>query len=173
MILAGIHISGDISLGDLLVAVGTFLLALFTAYLAWTTSRLDKRTADRERLSQQRKVRGVARLIDGELETIQRAIEQAQGSGSLLLATRMSHAAWDRDGTLIAETLPLNEAIEVIRAFEKVRAWESVLAELRAPLPAGAALPVAQDGEAASDLADLLKAVGRARGNLQPLAYPD
>jgi len=171
VILAGVRLSGDISLGDLLVAVGTFLLAVFTAYLAWVTSRLDKRTAEREGLRQERRVRGVARIMDGELETIQRTIEQAQGSGSLLVIAKMPHAAWDRDGALIAETLPLNGAKELISAFEKLRVWENVLAQLRGAGPAGSSLPL--NAEAGSDLADLLKAVERARSNLHELAYPN
>lgn len=77
------------------------------------------------------------------LITIQRTIEQAQGSGSLLVAARMPHAAWDRDGALIAETLPLNESIELIRAFEKLKVWENVLAQLRGAGPAGSSLPLA------------------------------
>jgi hypothetical protein len=171
VILAGVHLSDDISLGDLLVAVGTFLLAVFTAYLAWVTSRLDKRTAEREERRQERRVRGVARIMDGELETIQRTIEQAQGSGSLLVAAGLPHAAWNRDGALIAETLPLNGATEVIRAFEKLKAWENVLNQLRGAGPAGTSLPL--NAEAGSDLADLLKAVERARANLHELAYPN
>jgi hypothetical protein len=91
----------------------------------------------------------------------------------LLLTTEMSHTAWDRDGALIVETLLLNEAIEMIRAFDKLKAWENVLAQLRAPLPIGASLPIAQATEAGTDLADLLKAVGRARVNLHALAYPN
>lgn len=170
MVLAGVHLSGDISLGDLLVAVGTFLLAVFTACLAWVTSRLDKRTAEREERRQERRVRGVARIMDGELETIQRTIEQAQGNGSLLVAAGLPHAAWDRDGALITETLPLNGAKELIRAFEKLRVWENVLAQLRGAGPAGSSLPL--NSEAGSDLADLLKAVERARANLHELAYP-
>jgi hypothetical protein len=169
VILAGIHLSGDISLGDLLVALGTFLLAVFTGYLALVTSRLDRRTAERERTGQERRVRGVARLIDGELETVQRTIEQAQGSGSVSLAAELPHAAWDRDGALIAEALPLNEAIEVIRAFDQLKTWENVLVQLRASLPAGADVPA----NTGTNLADLLRAVGRARGNLQTRAYPE
>jgi hypothetical protein len=171
VVLAGVHLSDDISLGDLLVAVGTFLLAVFTAYLAWTTSRLDKRTAEREERRQERRVRGVARIMDGELETIQRTVEQAQGNGSLLVAAGLPHAAWNRDGALIAETLPLNGATEVIRAFEKLKAWENVLNQLRGAGPAGTSLPL--NAEAGSDLADLLKAVERARANLHELAYPN
>lgn len=84
----------------------------------------------------------------------------------------MPHAAWDRDGALIAETLPLGEALEIIRAFEKLKAWEKVLAHLGASLPIGASLPVDRAAEAGTDLADLLKAVERARVNLHALAYP-
>jgi hypothetical protein len=166
--LADVHLSGDISLGDLLVAVGTFLLAVFTGYLAWVTSRLDKRTVEREGVGRERRVRGVARLIDGELETIQRTVEHAKGNDSL--PGVMTHATWDRDGALIVETLPLNEASELIRAFEKLKVWENVITQLRTAGPAGTPIPLASASE---DLADLLKAVERARANLHPLAYPN
>jgi hypothetical protein len=166
--MAGIHLSGDISLGDLLVAVGTFLLAVFTGYLALATSRLDKRTAEREGLRQERRIRGVARLMDGELETIQRTLEHAKGSDSL--PGMMTHATWDRDGALIVETLALNEAIELIRAFEKLKVWENVITQHRTAGPAGTPIPL---GAAGDNFADLLKAVERARANLHTLAYAD
>lgn len=82
----------------------------------------------------------------------------------------MTHATWDRDGALIVETLPLNEASELIRAFEKLKVWENVITQLRTAGPAGTPIPLASAGE---DLADLLKAVERARANLHPLAYPN
>jgi hypothetical protein len=136
--------------------------------LALATSRLDKRTAEREGLRQERRIRGVARLMDGELETIQRTLEHAKGSDSL--PGMMTHATWDRDGALIVETLALNEAIELIRAFEKLKVWENVIAQHRTAGPAGTPIPLASAGD---DLADLLKAVERARANLHALAYTD
>jgi hypothetical protein len=62
-----IDVIGQLTAGDLIVGAGTLALAWFTWRLAKETHQLDVRTAERERDREQRRVRGVARLIDGEL----------------------------------------------------------------------------------------------------------
>lgn len=70
-------ITSTLTLGDLIVGAGTLLSAGFTWRLARATYALDERNAARERKRHEREVRGVARLVTGELTVTQTSVEQA------------------------------------------------------------------------------------------------
>jgi hypothetical protein len=164
-----IDLSGGLTLGDLIVGVGTLALAWFTWRLASATYSLDERNAARERERRERQVRGIARLIDGELELVQNSVERAIGGGAWWRFFPIPHGAWDRDGALIAETLQHVEALEVINTFARLATWESGLAELQQKEDP---VPIEPESSRHGILSDLVKQVGRARVDLMPLAYP-
>src|SRR6202035_106911 len=121
-----LSISGTLTLGDLLVGVGTMLLAWFTWRLARATYALDERGAARERKRHERRVRGVARLVLGELAVVQTSIGQAIGADKWYWIYPLPHGAWDRDGALIVETVPEDEAVALIQMYARLDAWETI-----------------------------------------------
>ena len=96
---------------ELAVAVATAALATFTWKLARATYRLDERVAGRERKRHERAVRGVARLVDGELRVVQASVKTALESNQWLWNLPTPHHAWDRDAALIVQTVPRGRGI--------------------------------------------------------------
>lgn len=88
--------------------------------LAQESHKLDLQTATRERERQERQVRGVARLIDGELAIVLNTIRQVIDSGEYLFYLPMPRGAWDRDGALIAEAVADDEAAELVTAYARL-----------------------------------------------------
>ena len=174
-----IDVSGQLTAGDVLVGAGTLLLAVFTWRLAVFTSGLaqqtldlDLRNAARERKRRERQVRGIARLVDGELTIVARSIGEALDTGQWWFYLPTPRGAWDRDGALIAETVAQDEALDLIRAFSKLASWLAIVA-LGKDLTVGEdSISVADSGKKES-LWDLAASITQAQRHLAVLAYPD
>ena len=168
----------EVTAGDVVVGAGTLALAFFTWRLALFTSKLaeetvalDKRNAARERKRRERQVRGIARLVDGELNVVAKSVEHALETGHWWFFLEAPHGAWDRDGALIAETVAEDEALDLITAFSKIGAWQSLVAVIHQRAPDEDSITV--QGPAQTTLIDLGPAIEDARRHLADLAYPD
>ena len=115
-----VDLSGDLTSGDLLVGIGTLGLAWYTAQLAYATYKLDKRRHDRQ-------VRGVARLVEKELDVVRRNARDAVREGAWPAWYATPHGAWDRDGAIIADTVSGKVAESLVVAFSYVGEWEMVV----------------------------------------------
>lgn len=129
-----VDLSGGLTSGDLLVGIGTLGLAWYTAQLASVTYLLDKRNAARERFRHDRRVRGVGRLVEKELEGVQRNVQAALDGGGWPAWYATPHGAWDRDGAIIAETVSgevatswARQGFSMPRAKCWCRAWPTAL----------------------------------------------
>ena len=91
-------LGGHVSLGEVLVFVGAIAAAFYTRRLAAATYELDRRTAARERKRRERQIRGVARLVHGELEFSTESIERAVETAEWTVTFPTPHGAWDREG---------------------------------------------------------------------------
>lgn len=160
----------SLSLGEGIVGAGTLALAWFTYRLARATYALDERNAARERKRRERQVRGVARLVDAELAVTAESLADAQAPARWSVLFLTPHGAWDRDGALIAETLPQDEAEALIDFMSHLTAWETMASRSSREVRFGIVpLGSAQQEE----LADLIARLNGARPYLQKLAYPD
>src|SRR5204863_8764676 len=74
-VMLGLEINDSLSAGEIIVGVGTLALAGFTWHLASDTNALDERNAARERKRRERQVRGIARLVNGELSIIDSSLK--------------------------------------------------------------------------------------------------
>lgn len=157
----------SLSVGDAIVGAGALLLAGFTYRLGRATYALDDRNAARARMQRERAVRGVARLVDGELGVTQASITAALGGREWHRFYVTPHGAWDRDGALIAEWLPEDEAEALIEFFARLTAWERLVG-LRQTV-----MNRFQLGEEQVVVSDLSARLEAARGYLRPVAYPD
>jgi hypothetical protein len=119
-------ISWTLTFGDVIVGVGTLLLALFTWRLARVTAGLDERNAARERKRDERRVRGIARLVGGELSVVQGSLRWAGDEKAWRPFWPTPHGAWDRDGAVVAETPPQDEAEAIILFVSKLVVWEEL-----------------------------------------------
>jgi hypothetical protein len=161
----------SLTLGDSIVGAGTLLLALFTYRLGRATYALDTRVATRERQRREREVRGAARLVDGELFVIGATLSHATEMQRWLLMMPTPRGAWDRDGALIAETLPEDEVQAIVTFFSSLTAWESVVRTYREENPVADAFPFEETER--SVLANLSARLVEARKHVVALAYPD
>jgi hypothetical protein len=166
-----IEISDDLTGGDVIVGLGTLLLAVFTWRLARATYMLDERNAARERKRREREVRGVARVVLGEVEVVETSARQAVAEREWHWVYPIPHGAWDRDGALIAQAIAEDEASTLVRTFSKLTSWELVLSTVHEDDPALAGIEVGS--EQAEVLADLLAEISDAKRSLHTLAYPD
>jgi hypothetical protein len=162
--------NAGLTAGELAVATGTLALAGFTWKLARLTADLDDRNAARERKRREREVRGVARLVDGELGIIEASLVSALGENAWHTFLVTPHGAWDRDGALIAESVPQDEAQAMIDFMAHLTAWEQAVA-----IPSGETHFgfVQFNGAQREVVEDLITRIREARGYLQRLAYPD
>jgi hypothetical protein len=165
-----IDVGGTISLGELAVALGTGVLAFFTWRLARATFRLDQRTAARERERQEERVRGVARLVDGELNVVQANFEQAIRDGRWTFGWPTPHGAWDRSGALIAETVPEVEALALTLLFTRLGRWETAVANVHASHPRRKDFPIKGGPIGAGMATKILQETWDVRRDLQKLA---
>jgi hypothetical protein len=163
--------SSSLTLGDLIVGAGTMLLAVFTWKLGRATYALDERNAARERKRRERQVRGVARLIFGELGMVKVSLAEALEETAWRFFYASPHGAWDREGAVVAETLPEDEAEALIAFMSKLTAWEEIVAQARAGNPKLQSLRLGQEEqEAVAGMSTVLSDVQR---YLRTLAYPD
>lgn len=158
----------SLSAGDVIVGAGTLALAGFTWRLGKDTVDLDERSAARERFRSERDIRGVARLVDGELSVCEVSVSQALEDGEWHRVLPTPHRAWDRDGTVLARGLAEDDVGNLIDTFSRVSAWEQMMAlsmstQGSVPLSAGQL-------EALGELQVFLRAT---REVLRPRAYPD
>ena len=167
-----IDVTGQVGLGELGVAVGTATLAWFTARLASATYRLDVRNAARERKRRERQVRGIARLVDGELEVVQGSLESAIENENWSLYLTTPRGAWDRDGALIVETVAEDVALELVRLFSDLGEWAALVARHHQRFPAADGMPLDKPSNKET-LSKLLAEAAQARTDLRTLAYPD
>jgi hypothetical protein len=166
-----LSIAGTLTLGDLIVGLGTLLLAAFTWKLARATYALDKSSAARERERHEQRARGVARLVLGELDVVEASLEQALAKNQWRWTYPLPRVAWDRDGTLIAETLLKTDAEALIALYIRLGAWESTVVWGRENFPEAESLTIASDYERL--LVELLDLTSDAKRYLRELAYPD
>jgi hypothetical protein len=136
-----VDLSGGLTSGDLLVGIGTLGLAWYTAQLASATYLLDERNAGRERFRQNRQVRGVARLVEKELEVVGRNARDALDGGAWPAWYATPHGAWDRDGAIIAERVSGTVAESIVVAFSYVGEWEAIVTRYFLLNPAKSRMP--------------------------------
>ena len=163
-----IDVIGQLTAGDLLVGLGTLLLAFFTWRLARATYALDRRTTTREQERQERQVRGIARLVDGELAVVWSTIQSVIDTGEYRFYLPMPRGAWDRDGGVIAEAVTDEDAALLVTAFGRLSGWQETTTEIRRLTPDPA---TEVPDEVLRALPDLLLAVAEARQLLNALAY--
>ncbi|HUA10505.1 MAG TPA: hypothetical protein VMA83_00705 [Solirubrobacteraceae bacterium] len=166
----------SISIGEALVAGGTIALAVGTAALAWFTYGLgaetvaiDARNAARARKRREREVRGVARVVTGELGVVEITVVEALKAGSWDRSYPTPHGAWDRDGAVIAEAVAEDDAQRIITFIAQLTAWESYVAGA-ARRDTSTFVFNEMEKEAVGQLIAFLK---DARAALKPVAYPD
>jgi len=164
-------LSGSLTLGDAIVGAGTLLLAVFTWKLGRATYALDERNAARERKRHERQVRGAARLVYGELDVINATLELALQSGRWLRGYPVPRGVWDRDGAIIAETLPEDEAQALINFFSELNVWLEAMGEVFTANPGTA--PMRLEKHYTDKLGVLAASLSDARRYLKPHAYPD
>jgi hypothetical protein len=164
-------LSGSLTLGDAIVGAGTLLLAVFTWKLGRATYALDERNAARERKRHERQVRGVARLVYGELGVINTTLELALRSREWRRGYPVPQGAWDRGGAIIAETLREDEAQALIDFFSEMAAWLGAMGEVFAANPGTA--PMLFSDVHTNQLGELAALLSDARRYLKPHAYPD
>lgn len=124
-----VHLSGGLTSGDLLVGIGTLGLAWYTAQLASATYVLDERNAARERFRRDRQLRGVALLVENELEVVHRNAEAALADGAWPAWYATPHGAWDRDGAIVAEAVSREVAESLVVAFSYVGEWAAIVTQ--------------------------------------------
>jgi hypothetical protein len=166
-----VHVSGSLTLGDIVVGIGTLAVAIYTARLARATYRLDDRSAARERKRREREVRGAARLIDAELDVLHDTLEDGFTNVHYQIASSLPHDAWDRSGRLLVETLPEDEALDLISVFADILRLERWIDVSRASSPAAASIALSDDQKQQFQM--IVAKVHQARHHLRPLAYPD
>lgn len=159
--------------GEAAVAVGTGLLAIFTWWLANGTYKLDKRTAARERKRQERRVRGVARLVDGELNVVEENFEHAFEVDRWEFGWTIPRGAWDSSGALIAETVAEDEALALTRLFAELGRWDTAMGGMAARHPDQQSVPIQRSPRIAERATTILAGVKDVRRDLRKLAYPD
>jgi hypothetical protein len=169
-VLAPHIITWTLTVGDAIVGAGTLLLALFTWRLARVTVGLDERNVARQRKRDERRVRGIARLVDGELSVVLGTLRLANDEKAWRPFWPTPHGAWDRDGAVVAETLPQDEAEAIILFVSKLVVWEELTGAARAVDPK---LSLTLDQAEQVAVAELLALHADARRFLKPLAYPD
>ena len=84
----------------------------------------------------------------------------------------LSHGAWDRDGGVIVESLPENEAFLLIEAHGKVVGLERLVALAQAKAPPGSESAKIEPS-VSEVLVPLSALIAEAKRYLHRLAYPD
>jgi hypothetical protein len=170
MLLLTIKLVDSLTLGDVLVGGGTLMLAAVTYRLARATYTLDARVADRERQRREREVRGIARLIEGELLGVGSSVGLAIEDKKWHLFYATPHRAWDRDGAAVVAALPQDEAWILIATFGRLFEWEQVCNSIHEDRPAVRTLTL--DGQDVGTLEAIATGTEAARQVLRRLAYP-
>jgi hypothetical protein len=166
-----VDVSGSLTLGDLIVGAGTLLLAIFTGLLARETRTLDRETATRERQRQERQVRGVAVLVDGELSFVIGTIRGIINKRKYEFFLPMPRGAWDRDGALLVEALTGTQAVDLVVAYARLSGWQANIAEQRRLMPGASEMNVPSEVINVA-LLDLYESLNVARRHVFALAYP-
>jgi hypothetical protein len=168
----GIKLSGDLTYGDLIVGVGTLALAVLTAVLADATFGVDKRAAERELRHQERELRGVARLIDAQLEAVQKSWEAADGAESWRLSYPTPHDAWDSYAAIIlqSEHISAADGLALVQFFMQLGAWEHEV-NIRAENPLDPSMEIGKDSPWHQQFIDLRQPLSRVRTILGDFAY--
>lgn len=170
----GISLSGGLTYGDLLVGLGTFALAVLTAVLAEATFGVDKRAAERELRQQERELRGVARLVDAQLEAVQHSWEAAEGAGAWRLSYPTPHGAWDSYAAIVlqSEHISPTDGMALVQFFMQLGAWEDEIA-IRANNPLDPRMDVGPDSPWHGQFMDLRQPLSRVRTILGSFAYAE
>jgi hypothetical protein len=160
----------ELSLGDSFVGVGTMLLAIFTWRLARATYVLDRRNADREQVRRERTIRGISRLVYGEMSIIKTTLALALDNQKWHRGYPIPRGAWDRDGAVIAEALVEDEAQTLIDFFAELTAWEGAAGEVFGANPGEVPIALPEN-----DVAFIAMQARLSEGllHLHRLAYPD
>jgi hypothetical protein len=172
-----VDLSGDLTSGDLLVGIGTLGLAWYTAQLASATYLLDERNAAREKFRHDRQVahekvrhdrqlRGVARLVEKELETVKCNAKTALGGRAWPAWYATPHGAWDRDGAIIAEAVSGEVTESLVLAFSWVGEWEAIVTNHFLLHPEQRRMPAEKGSKEEEALNELLGVIEPALKNL-------
>jgi hypothetical protein len=114
----------SLTIGELIVGVGTALLAVFTWRLARATFVIDRRTVRRE-------VVGAARMILGELVLADLSLKHAAENKEWHPYMSLPHQAWDRHGPIVVRALPSDAAFSLMQTYETWRLLETKIQEIR------------------------------------------
>jgi hypothetical protein len=163
-----IHVSGMLTLGELIVGVGTGALAVFTHQLARASYKLDDRSAARDIEQRLQRVRGIARLVDGELGVVAKSVRAALLSRAWWSYYPIPTAAWEQHSALICEILPEEETRDLIALFSSIIMWRSAVEGWLLQAHDEGHMPL--DGDRTEVLADLSETLSRARAHLKALA---
>jgi hypothetical protein len=167
-----IHITGLLTLGDLIVGVGTGALAFFTWRLASATYQIDRRAAERESKTQERRVRGIARLVDGELATARRSFRAAIDHAQWQFGAPVPRAAWDRDGALIVEVISESKALSLISLFADLGTWATLTRDAEQKSATAKGIAAKPGTPMGTRVAKFVAQIDQAREDLRSLAYP-
>jgi hypothetical protein len=107
----------------------------------------------------------------GELFVIGVTLSYAEDTQQWLVLMPTPRGAWDRDGALIAETSPEDEAQVIVMFFSNLTAWESIVTRYREENPT--AETFAFNETERNGLASLSARLVEARKHTAALAYPD
>jgi hypothetical protein len=166
---ASIEIVETLTLGDAIVGAGTLLLALFTWRLGRATFALDKRTAKREEARHAREVRGIARLVDGDLATTNAMLRSAIEDQAWRWTYKLPRRIWERHGAPLADALSDDAASDLAVTFGRLLAWEQATTLAQENYPAMNSIPI-PPGQLET-LVALQASVTEARVSLRVIAY--
>jgi hypothetical protein len=166
----GFIVSASTTVGDLIVGIGTLSLAWYTRKLARATYALDLRSAARETQRRERRARGVGRLIDGELEAVERHVELALTSGLWPVSFTFPCRAWNRHGALVVESVHESQARRLTNLFTSLASWRESVTGFHTQYPGKTGKPVEGEREVLTVIRQQLQ---EARSELRLIAYPD
>jgi hypothetical protein len=163
-------LNGTLTFGELIKYSVTLIVGAF----AWKRVRaryaLTQYNAARERKRHESQVRGVARLVLGELAVINTSIERALAEDRWHWLYPLPRNAWERDGALIAESLSDDEAAAVIKIYTRLDNWKTITAQAHQEHPDVGSLSLHPEHKAI--LGELQDLISDASWYLRKLGYP-
>lgn len=167
----GLHFDGHFSVGDVLVFIGAVAAAWYTARLGHIAVDIDQKTVDRDEDRRQRNVRGIARVVDGDLGVVAKTLQTViDDNGAWSFGASLEHGTWRRDGAVLVETLPEAEARALVEVFARIGAIQTIIDYYGRRAKADIQR-LEKDGLAT--IQDIVDAIEKARVLLRPVAYPD
>jgi hypothetical protein len=155
---------------ELIKGLGTLLVVASTWKHVRARYALARYNIARERKRHECQVRGVARLVLGELAAINTSIERALAEDRWHWFYPLPRNAWERDGALIAESLSDDEAAALIKIYTHLDNWKTITAQAHQEHPDVGSLSLHPEHKAI--LGELRDLISDASWYLRKLGYP-